>query len=264
MVRTDGTGLCQSCRQAIREEVATKLEHVHQALAYVRHAQIPEVQLSLCDVAIETVGRLLPYEERRLAEITPLPSSLLMMLRTQKDEAAERVAVRPSRMRSFHDGSVRLHGVEAPARPPEGAATEARRWARESSEYTPGPQPVPENQEREDRRRQGRVAVDCLAFLLPGGTRATLENLSSSGVFLRTDQLQPPGTPLRLIVSATFGPAQAAGVVRWMRTTAGEMGMGLEFTQLSLELLEYLKTRLPCTGPVAVVVADPAPASLSL
>lgn len=260
-VRTDDTGLCRSCRQVIQEEVETQLEHVRTALAYVRHAQDPEVQLSLCDVAIESVERLLPYEERRLAEITPLPSSLLMMLNTRKDEAAEQIVVLPSPMRQLHEGSVLLHQIEPPvaACPPEVAPSEALWWAWESSEHeeqlshtTLG------DEESADRRREGRIAVDCFALLLPGGTRATLENLSSSGVFLRTDQLRPPGTTLRLIVSATFGPAKAEGVVRWMHTTAGEMGMGIEFTQLSLELLEYLETRLGGN----VCVNDPAQTSL--
>jgi hypothetical protein len=104
------------------------------------------------------------------------------------------------------------------------------------------------------------VAVDCYAFLLPGGIRATLENLSAGGLFLRTDQLQPPGTPVELIVSAAFGPARAEGVVRWLRTAVGEMGMGIELTQLSVELLEYLETRLGCSVPPAAAV----PASLAV
>ncbi|HSH71054.1 MAG TPA: PilZ domain-containing protein [Deferrisomatales bacterium] len=238
-----------------------KQAHVHQALDHVRHAKDPEFQLALCDVAIESVARLLPYEERRLAEITPLPSSLLTMLQTRKEEAAEQFVLRRPPLPLVPRGSACPAGRAAPAAagllgdsPPHAPG---KAWE-SSADAGPRSCPCPGEEEREDRRRQSRMTVECFAFLLPGGTRATLENLASGGVFLRTDQLQPPGTPLRMIVSATFGPAQAQGVVRWLRTTAGEMGMGLEFTQLSPELLEYLETRLGCTISPALPTSVPA------
>ncbi|MDF1551457.1 MAG: PilZ domain-containing protein [Deferrisomatales bacterium] len=238
-----------------------KLAHVRQALDHVRHAKDPEFQLALCDVAIESVARLMPYEERRLAEITPLPSSLLTMLQTCKDEAAEQIVLRRPPLPLLPRGSACPPGgaATAAAGPPGDSPPHALGKAWESSARAgPRLRPCPGEEEREERRRQGRLTVECLAFLLPGGTRATLENLSSGGVFLRTDQLQPPGTPLRMIVSATFGPAQAQGVVRWLRTSAGEMGMGLEFTQLSPELLAYLETRLGCSVSPALPTTVPA------
>lgn len=209
------------------------------------------------------VERLLPYEKRRLAEMTPLPSALLLMLRARKEEVDHRRAAQPLACRPLPGVAVRLHSIEppTPAGAPAGKPQEDSWWAWQPAPRGAGPEPSGNPVEQAgERRRTVRVAVSCFAYLFPGGGPATLENLSSGGVFLRTDQLQQPGCRVRLIASTPFGPATAAGVVQWLCTTEGAQGMGLEFTQVSLELLEYLERRLGAPLPIA----EPASAPVAL
>jgi hypothetical protein len=69
-----------------------------------------------------------------------------------------------------------------------------------------------------------------------------------------------PGRLVRLIISTAHGPAKAQGVVRWVRqdTLSGEApGMGIEFTEVTDELLSFLSSRLGCVLPLAGPL-DPA------
>ncbi|MDF1552044.1 MAG: PilZ domain-containing protein [Deferrisomatales bacterium] len=275
------------CAATIQQDVARKLAEVKEALIYIRCSKDPEVQGSFCDVATETVTKLAAYEERRLAEISPSPAALLVMLQGKKQEATSALAGKPEVVRPLAGGTAYLSHISAPAReaPESGAAAPHRAapeadalggricvtaprgerdwWAWEPSTPQPEATRALRRQGVADARGKDRLPVDCLALLDPGAIRGTLQNISPGGVFLQTDKLHVPGQSVRLIVSTAHGPAKAQGVVRWVRAdtlSGAEAGMGIEFTEIAEELQSYLSARLGYSLPVAAPQASTAAA----
>ena len=86
---------------------------------------------------------------------------------------------------------------------------------------------------RRARRHPVHIEVDYAAdstFLY-----AYITDISSMGIFIRTDTPSEPGTTLRLRFTppAAHGdrphPLEIDGVVKWKTQTSGEAGMGVEF-----------------------------------
>lgn len=236
-VRTGREGLCGVCAPSVRTEVALHTKRVKDALVFIRCARDPGTALPLCDEAIEHARHLVWFEKRGLSHIRPVPSALLAMLETKREELAAEI-------RAAHAArSPRGPEPQAPGTPRAPAPADADgnawwAWKVEPDEETPA------------GARPTRERLHCLVLLDPGGIRATLENVSMGGLFLSTPRMRPPGSRVRVILNTPLGPLQAEGVVRWTRAdvTAGPTGMGVEFTHSSPGLTDYLASRFPGLG----------------
>jgi hypothetical protein len=295
LFRADPFGVCKECGGAIRADVDARLARLKQALLHIRCTHDPESLLGLCDAALGNALGLLRYEERRLFDITPRPSDLVAMLRAKREDVVMEQSdrCRPEthevpEMALARSPQRRLARSDAPGLGNErgsghgGQAFEGRvhvedgpngerdwwAWGGPDDEGSDSDPQQPAGKSGEDRKAV-REPVHCYVLLEPGGIRATLENLSRGGLFLRSARLRPPGSRVRLILSTAQGPLQAKGVVRWVRKEPGRddssesTGMGIEFTRCSPELRSYLNERFPThVGWVTRGAGEPQPAAV--
>lgn len=83
--------------------------------------------------------------------------------------------------------------------------------------------------------------VEVVASSIPQGTRLPLDNISLGGVFVKTNRPPPPGTPVKVRVSAGVGTIVAIGkVVHVVDPARAEVlktaaGMGLQFQEMAPE-----------------------------
>lgn len=79
-------------------------------------------------------------------------------------------------------------------------------------------------------------------------------NISASGMMLRTPQVAPPGTILRLEVRFPQRTIVLTGRVMWARTgplswlSTGKIGMGIKFVDPPADLVGLLKSAAAATG----------------
>ncbi len=253
-IRTDSTGLCRTCGTTIQADVQGTLARVKASLVYLRCARTPDSILEICDASLKALSPLLDYERRGLVSVTPKPSALVAMLTAKRNEAlAEGTFPSPAEP-----------AAQEPATPPEpDAAPEAApaspgdgsdwwAWKLEEEDLDIALDGITEDDET--TRRSVRKNVRCFVVLEPGGIRATLENLSTGGLFLQAQRLRPTGSRVRVILSTAEGPLPAEGVVRWVRKGNGTLetsGMGIEFTRQSPELRAFIEKLFPEELPVA-------------
>jgi uncharacterized protein (TIGR02266 family) len=93
-----------------------------------------------------------------------------------------------------------------------------------------------------NRRHFRRVAADFVAEVrrVEGspeeleGISSRVKNLSSGGVFVETQKLQPVGSviEIRFSVGPKVRPMRALGVVRWTSSDPGSQGMGVQFVEV--------------------------------
>ena len=257
-IRTDSTGLCRTCGTTIQADVQGTLARVKASLVYLRCARTPDSILEICDASLKALSPLLDYERRGLVSVTPKPSALVAMLTAKRNEAlAEGTFPSPAEPAA----------QEAPATPAprEPLATEAEpkagpkaapapstdgsdwwAWDLEEEDLDIALDGITEADETS--RKSVRKNVRCFVVLEPGGIRATLENVSTGGLFLQAQRLRPTGSRVRVILSTAEGPLPAEGVVRWVRKGNGTLetsGMGIEFTRQSPELRAFLEKLFP-------------------
>lgn len=102
---------------------------------------------------------------------------------------------------------------------------------------------------REERRARKRLTVRY-------GTEAperegTTQNLSASGMYLKTDRLLPPGTPLNLEVRTDEGTFRLHGVVAWAKQVPATLaallhpGMGVQLVDPPEEWCEFCRRWSP-------------------
>jgi hypothetical protein len=99
----------------------------------------------------------------------------------------------------------------------------------------------------EERRRAPRFIASLTVLLSEGEARYVVqtENMSQTGVCLRSEKVFPIGTQLHLIFGRPpeLPPLIAEGIVRW---SEGGKGVGVEFTSISpddrLALLRFLSS----------------------
>lgn len=273
-IRTNSVGLCKPCGKVIHADTARRMKSIKESLLYIRCTKNSEALLPLCEGAIEKVQGLLDYENRKVLNIKPKPSTLLAMLEAKREEVLLdlQASQAPSKKEEAPPG-LETPSAEVPEQPPPKPQTakgkteagpggiardkefqEDKWWAWDlTEERLRSWNPVQVEDASDDRRRAPRARVHCLVLLQPGGIRATLENLSKGGLCLRAPRLRAPGNQVRLLLSTPQGPVQAEGIVRWIRRdgttsdgTDSRAGMGIEFTHISAELRAYLDSRLPC------------------
>lgn len=123
---------------------------------------------------------------------------------------------------------------------------------------------------KNNRRQQDRVPARGVATHYKAGSQMGLamqvENISSGGLFVKSDELLPIGTPisLELLDGAPAAPLKVTGrvvghVTRWQAQTHGRTpGMGIQFDPLTGEaqkrvdkLLKNLRSQTT-TGPAVV------------
>lgn len=84
--------------------------------------------------------------------------------------------------------------------------------------------------------------------LEPGRIQSVTGDVSRGGVFVYSQRLLAPGTPVRLEIELPEGTGEADGVVRWAKRAPPQFavvargGMGIEFTRISETLRAYLDT----------------------
>lgn len=110
-----------------------------------------------------------------------------------------------------------------------------------------------------NRRQSRRIHHRLRIRVDPGGIAGQTQDVSRGGVFLTAHSVNRPGTRVRLLISLPGGTDEAQGMVRWVRRAhrgAGPHaleGMGIEFTQVSPRLSEYmerLETPAGTAGPL--------------
>ncbi|MET0401737.1 MAG: TIGR02266 family protein [Cystobacter sp.] len=124
----------------------------------------------------------------------------------------------------------------------------------------------------EGRRTSERKAVGLLVKLKHTSINSFIQeyavNISPGGMFIRTREPQPVGTPVRFEVRIADGQRMLKGsaVVRWSRPTeevTGPAGMGIQFTELdesSQELIDrMLRLKSERAAPPAPTVTSPSP-----
>ncbi len=264
-IRTDPTGLCRTCGTTIQADVQGTLARVKAALVYLRCARTPDSILEICDSSLKDLSPLLDYERRGLVSVTPKPSALVAMLTAKRNEALAEGTFPPP------GSPVGEEPPEAPAPSAAPASEPEPRTEPEAAEAAPtgGGDWWAWDLEEEDleldlegisepdgnSRKSVRKSVRCFVVLEPGGIRATLENLSTGGLFLHAQRLRPTGSRVRVILSTADGPLPAEGIVRWVRKGNGALetgGMGIEFTRHSPELRSFLDKLFPEEQPVPV------------
>jgi len=271
-LRTNRHGLCKSCGELIQTIAECRLATIKAALALVRSAKNPAAQDSHCATALKAAEELLAFEKRALCEVRPRPSSVIEMLHAKRADLQEKnlsdtkptrpVPVGESKTAPIPVASIPTpmpeHDVSEgqglggnPTRDDQGYLTDDGpdnqwwAWGRNQSTVL-----CRESSSEKDQRGVDRTAVDCYALLNPGGVLGQLENLSAGGLFLRAGETRPVGSKVRLIVNTGCGPVVAWGVVRWIRGDdadgpgAAGQGMGIEFTEISAELSQYLRSYL--------------------
>lgn len=92
-----------------------------------------------------------------------------------------------------------------------------------------------------DRRTSIRVATDlpCTFGVLPRSSHASIEDLSRSGVFLRTDRPLPVGTEIWLRIPIESGAIEASGVVATNRQ-GPRCGMGVRFAPIAPDAMKAI------------------------
>jgi molecular chaperone DnaK len=123
------------------------------------------------------------------------------------------------------------------------------------------------------RRATDRKAVGLLVKLKHGSVGSFIEefatNLSPGGMFIRSRQPQPVGTPVKFEVQIANGQRmlRGSGVVRWIRTpedTSGPPGMGVQFSELEpasqslIDVMLQLNKARGVEGPGVATPATPA------
>jgi hypothetical protein len=270
---TNERGICKACDKSIRKDINKKLADIKDALVYIRCSMNPDIQASYCSMATAMVEKLVAYENRRLANISPSPAALLVMLQSKMQETTSVLGGKGGPERSRHDVPVSsatsgctepANGAVAPV--PDAPTVEAGSlggeglrpdqaeeqdwWAWQLSEVDANGAGVKGRDGSECVRKNERIPIDCIAILDPGAIRGTLQNISSGGAFLQTDKLQMPGSMVELVINTDHGPSKAQGVVRWVRidSLSGESpGMGIEFTVVTDVLTSFLQTRFDCS-----------------
>lgn len=275
-LRTNRHGVCKSCSELIQTMADCNLTTIKAALALVRTARDPAAQDSHCATALKAAEELLAFEKRALCEVRPHPSSVIEMLHAKRADLREKSRCANTPTQTRDSGLARSAPVGESKMVPIPVASMPEQNVSEG-EGTGG-NPIPDHQgwltdddpqnqwwawgrnqstmlcressSEKDRRGVDRTAVDCYALLNPGGILGQLENLSAGGLFLRAGETRPVGSKVRLIVSTGSGPIAAWGVVRWIRDAAANdpgptgRGMGIEFTEISAELSQHLRSYL--------------------
>jgi hypothetical protein len=103
----------------------------------------------------------------------------------------------------------------------------------------------------EERRRAPRLIASLTVLLSEGEARYVVEteNVSVSGLCLRSEKVFPVGTPLHLVFGRPpeLPPLIAEGIVRW---SEGGKGVGVDFTSISpddhLALLRFVNSQSRC------------------
>ncbi len=108
-------------------------------------------------------------------------------------------------------------------------------------------------------RRHRRLPVAIAVAFHVGDERTprhgTLDDIGPGGAFIRTRELQPPGTPvvLSVVPPGAAVPLLIEGRVAWSRRVPGEEGVGVEFRCRDtggLRRLKELCRRLEATAPL--------------
>lgn len=102
----------------------------------------------------------------------------------------------------------------------------------------------------EDRRSSERVPIEAeveLQFDSVGEfVEKYSENLSLGGMFVKTEEPQPQGTPVRFVLHLGGYELRGSGEVAWVRTAAGQTeestGMGIRFHDLDPDDREIIFT----------------------
>ncbi len=102
--------------------------------------------------------------------------------------------------------------------------------------------------EATNRRRYRRIAAEFVADVAektaPVGVAASIaakiSDISEGGIFIETDHLSPPGTLVEISFRLTQDapPLRVVGVVRWLKETGANVGMGLQFVRMPREVQE--------------------------
>ena len=94
----------------------------------------------------------------------------------------------------------------------------------------------------EERRRAPRFNASLTVLLSEGEANYVVqtENMSQTGVCLRSEKVFPVGAPLHLVFGRPpeLPPVIAEGIVRW---SEGGKGVGVEFTSISSDDHEALQ-----------------------
>ncbi len=76
------------------------------------------------------------------------------------------------------------------------------------------------------------------------------DNVSESGIHIKTNKVFRPGTKIYMIITANEGTVKAEGIVKWAKKAPPsfarhvKIGMGIEFTKVDKDLLEiYFKKK---------------------
>lgn len=108
------------------------------------------------------------------------------------------------------------------------------------------------DQPKQDRRRLKRIVKRIPARFQSQGLigRGHIKNITKEGLFLRTNRLPRPGSPVRVIFEPPNGPkVEVEGTVRW--TTAqlppssdSPPGFGMKIDSVPEEFLEFFEQTL--------------------
>lgn len=239
-VRTDALGLCRPCGTAIQADARAALARVKESLVFLRCARTPDSVVEICDACLRELAPLVEYERRGVVSANPKPSALAAMLAARRSEALAGGVASPAGGPPAKPSPPRAEAAAAPRGEPPADGSDWWAWDLDDEDRAIDLQRLSEPPE--PPRRPPRKAVRCFVLLEPGGIRATLENLSEGGLFLRAGRLRPPGSRVRLLLSTSEGPLAAEGTVRWVRPEGGKeaAGMGIAFTRQSAELRSFL------------------------
>lgn len=97
-----------------------------------------------------------------------------------------------------------------------------------------------------ERRRVDRKRLRLRVRMEPGALTAITEDVSSTGLFLRSARVFQAGTPVELTIFLPDGSVEANGVIRWARRVPVQLvrdirgGMGIELSHAPTELRTYL------------------------
>ena len=103
----------------------------------------------------------------------------------------------------------------------------------------------------EERRRASRISSSLAVVVSQGGDHYVVEaeNVSETGLRLRSEEVFPVGTQHRLLFAQPpeLPPLSAEGIVRWC---VGGEGVGVEFTSMSPDdrqaLLRFVNSQSRC------------------
>jgi hypothetical protein len=268
---TNAPGLCKPCERAVRPDAMARIARVNDALTRLRSSTDADSQLAHVRTAIAELEALRRNEEHKLARLRPKPSMLLRVLtekgeqlsREQRRQTASPVVADSRKTRSAPIPNAEVGSQSVPRHLEKRVITLPRfdrgelhpsEWLSSGvdesllDEYLYRP-----NRKRPGKRGEHRGEVNCPVHVEPGGIRGTVRDLSAGGLFLHTHTpfSEVPGSPVRLTLSTSNGPIRAEGVVRWVERGRGadryesRVGMGVEFTNASQQLTDYVHRDVP-------------------